>query len=372
MYEVDQYTVSLLHFEDGVKDECGKVWTVKGGAATSTVQKKNGSSSLYVPKASSSYISTPITNDLQFGSSDWTFETYAMFTSAGSIEWVINSYKDDGNYFGIVYVSGTLEFQITVNGKTYLMGATPNLKLNQWYHLAFVRKESTLYGFVDGTLIGTLPYTGALPMGRSVVIGTGGWSNTEAYDKCFFDGYVDEFRISNVARWTSDFTHPVVINAPTNLIATAGDSQVTLSWDAVADAISYNVKRSTTAGGPYTVIATNVNGTNYVDKTVTNGTTYYYVVTAVDASGNESTNSNEAFATPKAPSGYGLLRITMSDSSEREYKLSTSEIDDFVKWFNRTIGTGTTGYVFSKAEQKSKEYLSFEKIISFEVIPLTA
>lgn len=69
--------------------------------------------------------------------------------------------------------------------------------------------------------------------------------------------------------------------------------------------------------------------------------------------------------------GHGLLRITMNDSSEREYKLSSSEIDDFITWFNRTIGTGTTGYVFNKSVQNSKEYLSFEKIISFEVIPLT-
>jgi hypothetical protein len=161
------------------------------------------------------------------------------------------------------------------------------------------------------------------------------------------------------------------LSTPINLTAIAGDSQVTLSWMAVSGATAYNVKRSTTPGGPYTTIATNVADTSYIDNTVTNGTTYYYVVTEVDSDGSESANSNEAYATPKAPSGHGLLRITMNDSSEREYKLSTSEIDDFIKWFNRTIGTGTTGYVFNKAVQNSKEYLSFEKIISFEVIPLT-
>ena len=160
------------------------------------------------------------------------------------------------------------------------------------------------------------------------------------------------------------------ISSPTNLTATAGDSQVTLSWTAVNGAIGYNVKRSTTAGGPYTIVGANVSTTGFVDTAVTNGTTYYYVVTAINAD-SESANSNEASATPQTPSGHGLLRITMNDSSEREYKLSTSEIDDFVKWFNRTIGTGTTGYVFNKGVQNSKEYLSFEKIISFEVIPLT-
>ncbi len=50
------------------------------------------------------------------------------------------------------------------------------------------------------------------------------------------------------------------IAAPTNLTATEGDSKVTLSWTAVVGATSYNVKRSTTAGGTYTTIASNVTG----------------------------------------------------------------------------------------------------------------
>ena len=50
-------------------------------------------------------------------------------------------------------------------------------------------------------------------------------------------------------------------------------------------ATGYKVKRSTTAGGPYTTIASNVTGTSYEDDNVMNGTTYYYVVTAVGANG---------------------------------------------------------------------------------------
>jgi hypothetical protein len=160
------------------------------------------------------------------------------------------------------------------------------------------------------------------------------------------------------------------ISSPTNLTTIAGDSQVTLSWNAVEGAAGYNVKRSTAASGPYTTIATNVTGTTYIDKTVTNGITYYYVVTAVDGSGNESANSNEASATPQASSGHGLLRITMNDSSEREYRLSTGEIESFIKWYDRTVGTGNTCYAFDDIVDLSKEYLSFDKIISFKVIPL--
>lgn len=169
-----------------------------------------------------------------------------------------------------------------------------------------------------------------------------------------------------------DDTGYLVLFAPTNLIATLDDSQATLSWSAVEGAASYNVKCSIIAGGSYTTIATNVSDTSYIDTTVTNGTTYYYVVTAVDSSGNESANSNEASATPQAPSGHGLLRITMNDSSEREYQLSTIEIDGFINWVKGHVSTDPNCYMLNKIEvlQNSKEYLMFEKIISFEVIEL--
>lgn len=161
------------------------------------------------------------------------------------------------------------------------------------------------------------------------------------------------------------------IPVPINLVATAGNSQVTLSWDAVTGAIDYNVKRSTTAGGPYATIASNVSGTSYIDTDVVNGTTYYYVVKALTADG-ESANSNEASATPNATeapgeSGQALLRVTMTDSSEREYKLAMGEINTFVSWMDRPATAGTSFYTFNKSITESKEYLLFDKIISFEV-----
>jgi hypothetical protein len=89
--------------------------------------------------------------------------------------------------------------------------------------------------------------------------------------------------------------------APTNLTATAGNQQVSLSWSASTGTVtSYHVKRSTTNGSGYTQIGAPTT-TSYTDTTVTNGTTYYYVVTAVNAAG-ESGNSNQAAATPTGPS----------------------------------------------------------------------
>lgn len=81
---------------------------------------------------------------------------------------------------------------------------------------------------------------------------------------------------------------------PTGLMATAGNAQIALNWNTLSGAISYNVKRSTVSGGPYTTIA-NVTTTSYTDTGLTNGTAYYYVVSAI-TSGGETANSTEASA----------------------------------------------------------------------------
>jgi len=61
---------------------------------------------------------------------------------------------------------------------------------------------------------------------------------------------------------------------------TAGNGRVTLNWAAVPDVAGYNVKRSTTSGREYTLVAGGVNCTNYTDLRLSNYTNYYYVVSA--------------------------------------------------------------------------------------------
>jgi hypothetical protein len=85
---------------------------------------------------------------------------------------------------------------------------------------------------------------------------------------------------------------------PTGLIATAGNAQVSLSWNASSGATSYNVKRATTSGGPYTTVGSPTT-TSFVNTGLTNGTTYYYVVSAVNSAG-QSGNSAQVSATPQS------------------------------------------------------------------------
>src|SRR5205807_1139680 len=73
---------------------------------------------------------------------------------------------------------------------------------------------------------------------------------------------------------------------------------VGMSWSGPSGATSYKVGRSTTSGGPYTTIASPT-GTGYTDTGLTNGTTYYYVVAAVNPAG-ASANHGRVSATTTA------------------------------------------------------------------------
>jgi len=86
--------------------------------------------------------------------------------------------------------------------------------------------------------------------------------------------------------------------APIGVTAVAGNQQVTISWSAPdGGSLSYVVKRGAAAGGPYTTVVPNPNPAGTIDTAVSNGTTYYYVVTASDGVCT-SPNSNEVTAKP--------------------------------------------------------------------------
>ena len=70
-----------------------------------------------------------------------------------------------------------------------------------------------------------------------------------------------------------------------------------LSWDPVAGASSYSVKRSSHVGGPFAPIATGITSANYSDASVTQGEIWHYVVHA-QVGGKESLASAEAVANP--------------------------------------------------------------------------
>ncbi|MCX8155867.1 MAG: immunoglobulin domain-containing protein [Verrucomicrobiae bacterium] len=88
--------------------------------------------------------------------------------------------------------------------------------------------------------------------------------------------------------------------AVADLTATYNNGQVDLSWPALTGATSYKVYRSLVSGGPYQLLSGSVSGTSYSDNTITNGATYYYVVTGNLPEGESSQSPERSVLTPPA------------------------------------------------------------------------
>jgi hypothetical protein len=114
--------------------------------------------------------------------------------------------------------------------------------------------------------------------------------------------------LTNILVWTSSGTNPPA--GPTGLSATATNAQIKLSWNSSVAATNYHVKRATAAVGPFTNILTTTAATNYTDTAVTNGPTYFYVVSSIGLFG-ESTNSTPASATTGTLPMHPLITSTV-------------------------------------------------------------
>lgn len=139
-------------------------------------------------------------------------------------------------------------------------------------------------------------------------------------------------------------------NAPANLAAVAGNAQVTLTWDAVSGASSYNLYRSLTTGAE-TLYQSGVTS-GYLDTGVVNGTAYYYKVTAV-AIGGESSASSEVNATPTAV----VPRFSIVFDGSNDYidcgngaSLNLTSAGSFGCWLKVASVGHTNKMVMSKAD----------------------
>lgn len=248
------------------------------------------------------------------------------------------------------------------------------------YNYRYDMKDFVVQASNDN-LVWTDQYTGTA-LGNNL-IQEFAWQPTDAYRywKILLKNSIGNTDIIMVAEMELIGVDTPILAAPLNLTAVAGDKKVNLSWSPVADVTNYNVKRSLSSGGPYTTIASNVTDVSYIDNAVVNGTTYYYVITALNDN-SESSNSNEASATPQKinvpepePSGdRAILTVTLTTGLEKEFDLSIEEVNAFLEWYDaRDTGTGSAKYGINKHTNNKgpfssrKEYVVFDKILTFSI-----
>jgi len=208
----------LCHFDgtDGSTDfvdnsPSPKTLTAFGNAQLDTEQSKfGGSSGLF--DGSGDYVGLADSADFSFGTGDFTIEAWVRLNSPAGAEgaYVVGQINS-------LFTVATGSFFLALNDSSRpagLMGsgsslvvavATTALSTEQWYHLAFTREANTFRIFVDGILGGSQTSSASMnDSGEAISIGRPG-----AYNGAYFDGWIDDLRITKgVARYTDDFTPP--------------------------------------------------------------------------------------------------------------------------------------------------------------------
>lgn len=128
---------------------------------------------------------------------------------------------------------------------------------------------------------------------------------------------------------------PTVPSVPQGLSASPGNGQAALSWSASLAASSYTLKRAATSNGAYSTIATGVTGTSYIDTGLTNGSTYYYTVNAVNSIGS-SADSTPVNATPVS------IPIPLSQLTLQYRAADTDPANNEMKPYFNLVNNGTT------------------------------
>ena len=159
-----------------------------------------------------------------------------------------------------------------------------------------------------------------------------------------------------------DTTPPAQVTGLT--VSTVSWAQLDLAWSANTeiDLDHYNVYRSTTSGGSYSLVAS-LTTNSYSDVGLTAFTTYYYIVSAVDVSGNEGEASNEASGTTSADDLLGPMTSEVAaepnPTNGANFVILTANVSDVTtgnsniaeaEYFVDTVGTDATGTTMSASD----------------------
>lgn len=199
-------TTMLLSFTNAkIIDQTSKMsFATFGGAKLSTAQKKFGDSSLLL-NGTSDYVA-PIGITPGFGKSDFTIESWIYLNTTAGTQVIFDSRPagtaSQTNYATLAVVSGSMNYY-TAAGLT-ITGWS--LSANQWYHIALSKSGTSTKLFINGSQAGTT-YTDS----QTYIMGTnrpiiGADGNNPATS--FYNGWIDELRVSGVARYTANTTVP--------------------------------------------------------------------------------------------------------------------------------------------------------------------
>ena len=173
----DPNTLLLLHGEEISDSSMYKCELQNSGVTVSSAQSKFGGSSLYFNGSSKIFLD-------------------AIGTMDDRCTGLLLGY--DG---GTVWAASILSYNWDLISGAVMLSST----LSEWVHWAFVRSGTSLTSYRNGVQFATTALNGTIYYDSSIRMAIGGYREKAP---TLFNGYLDEFRISNIARWTENFAPP--------------------------------------------------------------------------------------------------------------------------------------------------------------------
>ena len=199
----------------------GNVVTVHGNTHTDTAVKKIGTASAQFD-GSGDYLSVADGSDFVFGTGNFTLEAWINFSTVQNQGIMLLTDASTSNVPYFQYYGSAL--QTGVNGVGTINSYSWTPVVDTWYHVAVSRSGSTCKLFIDGTEVDSDSDSTDLTSDGLLI---GAWSSRD------WDGYMDEIRISNTARYTTSFT------PSTSAFTSDGNTKLLLHMDGSNDGTDF-------------------------------------------------------------------------------------------------------------------------------------
>ena len=198
--EKDEHTLLLLHCDDYSDRSMYGIELMDKSAQVSTEQSKFGGKSMYFNGSTRLSIDDVSARIFDFGTGDFTVEAWIYPEEISTDNFIFSGSADGSFFFG--RQTGNFNLGIGRTGVLWDSVAPVPMQANTWSHVAAVRSKGQVSLYVNGNQTGPLANTNAYSMaGFIACIGSQGTNY-------YYKGYMDEIRVSNVARWTESFVPP--------------------------------------------------------------------------------------------------------------------------------------------------------------------
>ena len=192
----------LLGSNAGIYDATAKndIITV-GDTKVSSTQIKYGTGAMYFD-GTGDYLTMPASQNVTFGTGDFTIESWVYLTSTPSSQMVIvSTYQSISSGFSFTIESNVIKMRML--GDPVVVSGATSVTINTWHHVAISRNGTSLKVFLDGVQDGSTTNSDNIAL-NSTLLNIGRLPNNSG----FLVGYIDDLRITKAARYTTNFTPP--------------------------------------------------------------------------------------------------------------------------------------------------------------------